>query len=180
MSRHTRALAVLVLLVLATACGAEGPFPSGAPRVAAPKDLRDIPACALLTPAQLDAFGFDPRQLRTETQDTTERCLLTHPRYLYSGSVTSAYRWEIGGLDRLYRNRDLPGSDFIPGTLDGYPTVQEDKEDSNFCAITIGVADDQLLLVSGGIISHLETDRTACNLAREIGSAVLANLPPLR
>jgi hypothetical protein len=179
MSRYIRATALLALLILTTACGADGPFPSGAPRVATPKDLRGIPACSLLTPAQLTAFGFDPTHSRTETQDTTERCLLSHPRYLYGGSVTSAYRWEIGGLDRLYRNRDLPGTDFIPGTLDGYPTVQEDQEFSDFCGITIGVADNQLLIVSGGINSHLETDRRACELAREIGSAVLSNLPAL-
>lgn len=183
--RTACALLAACLLTTLAACGvaptsAPTPTPalSDAPRVPAPRDLTGIPACQLLTPDQLRQFRFDPADLRTEHQDTTDRCQYTRPDYLLSGSLTSAYRWQPGGLDRLYLTREF-AEVFIPGTLDGFPTLLDTLEDADFCELSVGVADDQLLLVRASTLSRYRGP-PACEVARSMASAVLSNLPPLR
>jgi hypothetical protein len=191
--RRLRALpAALVLLTgltgLAglTACGllptgpTRPPLLPETPRVAEPRDLRGIPACQLLTPTQATGLGLDPATAKPDEFNSIYACDIHARDSSTSASLGSAYRFEVGGLDRLYRNRQLfldGDGIFVPGTLDGFPTVITDANSADDCVLNVGVADDQVLVIDTGIDPYRSTLH-ACDLARDIASAVLTNLPP--
>jgi hypothetical protein len=195
MNRPRRLLAlpaVLTMLAGLTACGllptgstdttgsTRQPLLPETPRVAEPRDLRDIPACQLLTPTQATEFGLDLAGARPDEFQSTYDCDIHAPDSSTSASIVSAYRYEVGGLDRLYRNRELlldGDGIFVPGTLDGFPTVITDANSADDCVLNVGVADNQVLLIDTGVDPYRSTVH-ACDLARAVASAVLTNLPP--
>lgn len=180
-----RALAALALLTALTACGSPTAAPTATsrtlladtPRVAEPRDLRPVPTCQLLTPAQVESFGLDPGTAELIEDDGTEICQYRGRDGRSRADVTTAYRYEVGGLDRLYRNREFIRV-FRPGTLDGYPTVTTNPEDATVsCDFYVGVADDQILLTTANRLPSSSAP-PPCQTARAIASAVLSNLPP--
>ncbi|MGQ0574535.1 MAG: DUF3558 domain-containing protein [Pseudonocardia sp.] len=181
-TRTARLIATTCLLGALTGCTTfpfgGAPALSDAPRVPDPRDLRGIGICELLDPVELRRFGLDPASADEELDRETEDCSYNATDYLVGASVTTAYRWEPGGLDRLYLTREF-AEIFEPGTVDGFPTVITDANEANICNINVGVADDQLLLVRANK-SMRSTAPHSCDQARAIASAVLADLPPLR
>lgn len=154
------------------------PGPGLAPRVVAPRDVRGIPACDLLTPAQQQALDIDPSTERPYMQGTALRCewrTLDGEGVL---TVTAAPEFPVGGLEGLYLVRSTYDL-FEPGELNGYPTVRADRNDTGDrdCTLYVGVADDQLAWASVGVPF---APGTACVVARQMASDMLSNLPPLR
>jgi hypothetical protein len=180
------ALALLTGLTGLTACGllptgpTRPPLLPETPRVAEPRDLRGIPPCRLLTPTQITDLGLDPSTAEPDEFHSTYDCYIDSADTSKSAAIASAYQFEVGGLDRLYRNRQLlldGDGIFVPGTLDGFPTVITDANSADDCALNVGVADDQVLLIDTDVDHYLSTVH-ACDLARDVASAVLTNLPP--
>lgn len=92
-------------------------------------------------------------------------------------TITSGTEFAVGGLEGLYLVRDAFPV-FEPGELDGFPTVRADAQPgTTFCTLYVGVADDQLIWATVGIAVG---PVPACDVAREMASMVLSNLPPLR
>lgn len=182
-------LLVAALIPVLSGCGAlplltaGKPALSDAPRVPDPRDLRGTPACELVGPAEFARFGLDPASAKAATQKIDDTQSVEHCNYrardlLSHLSLTSAYRLDPGGLDRLYLNRE-GAPVFEPETLDGFPLVRTEPEDSDACDLNIGVADDQVLVVGFARLPGY-TGPAPCENARALASAVLANLPPLR
>lgn len=183
--RGARLAAATFLLSALAGCAAlpAGPSPttplaSGAPRVSDPRDLRGTRACAILAPDELRRFRVDPSTGTSEDWQQTEICRYHSLDNLDSFSVTTAFRWNPGGMDRLYRNRQFAEL-FETGMVDGFPTLIVDSNAADICDLNVGVADDQLLIVSV-TKSIRSTAPHACDQARAIASAVIAHLPPLR
>jgi hypothetical protein len=180
------ALVLLTGLAGLTACGilptgpTRQPLLPETPRVAEPRDLRDIPPCQLLTPTQITDLGLDPTTAKPSEFQSTFDCDIHARDFSTSASLVSAYRYEVGGLDRLYRTRQLLRDRdriFVPGTLDGFPTVITNANVADDCVLNVGVADNQVLMIDTDVDPYLSTVH-ACDLARDVASAVLANLPP--
>jgi hypothetical protein len=204
--RRLRALpAFLALLTGLTACGllptgstdttgtTRQPLLPETPRVAAPRDMRGIPVCQLLTPTQITDIGLVPTKTeQSKGANSTEECTVYSELGSYSASVISGFRLgDQGGLDPFYRGRKIFEKNdqldlgvFDPGTLDGFPTLVVDHNNTEFCTLYIGVADDQLLLVRAVApekkYPSLERPQVACDLVHAVASAVLTNLPPLQ
>ncbi|MGQ0574537.1 MAG: DUF3558 domain-containing protein [Pseudonocardia sp.] len=176
-----RLIVTTCLLAALTGCAAlpfGTPALSDAPRVPDPRDLRGIGICALLDPTELRRFGLDPASADEELNRETEDCNYHSADYLVGASGTTAYRWNPGGLDRLYLTREF-AEIFEPGTVDGFPTVITDANRDDLCDLNVGVADNQLLIVTARK-STRSTAPHSCDQARAIASAVLADLPLLR
>lgn len=180
-----RFLAAACLLAGLTACAAlplgnapAKPALSDAPRVPDSRDLRGTPVCDLLTPAELERFGLDPATATYAEVAETDICRYRGRDGLRQASVTSAARWDPGGLDRLYLNREF-AEIFEPGILDGFPSVVTDANRADLCDLNVGVADDQLMIVTAAKLTG-STAPHSCDQARAIASAVLSHLPPLR
>lgn len=193
-----RAAAGLAAMILAgcgtTVAGAPGPVTAvgdapvtaqrldpSVPRVANPRDARNVAACDLLTQAQLASFDADPLTATASEQNTGLRCEWRTRDKL--GSLEAVVAAELGtngflaGLAQLYSQRDTFDV-FEPGELDGFPIVHADRVvNAGDCTIYVGAADDQLFYTAAGYASG-ETKR--CDIARRMASAVLSNLPPLK
>lgn len=185
-----RLVPLLVAAIGVSGCAAIGPAsgtripetsavaPTRAPRVAEPRDVRGIPACDLLTPAQLTALEINPNTAEPAAQGSADECFWRLTDGSGSLMVTSAPDFPVGGLEGLYISR--PGYDvFEPGELDGFPIVRADRKDNpdTLCTIYVGVADDQLAWTSAAFAFK---EHPACATALRMASAMLANLPPLR
>jgi hypothetical protein len=182
--------ALLSMLTGLTGCGipptgpTQQPLLPETPRVAEPRDMRGIPACRLLPPTEATALGLD---ITSVWDYSPEECIFSSFDNSRGVRITSGYTLDLrGGMDPFYRAREVfeketkfsPGI-FEPGTIDGYPTINISPARADTCQFFIGVADDQTLVVLGSGALDSPTVH-ACDVARAVTSAVLANLPPLQ
>jgi len=186
------ALAVLSGVTLAgcesTATGTPTPGPTGSdtsasstqptntarlsPPVANPKNLRGIDPCDLLTAAQLPELDADGPGEQGTSKWGERDCLWEN--HIFSLSLAPDTKHD--GLDGSYRERDRQ-FDFVPSEVTGYPAVRVNIA-TTFCAVIVGVADDQSLLVSyGPVAPDAPGTGDPCGFAESVAAMVLANLP---
>ncbi len=150
-------------------------IPSLAPIVPDARDLRGIAACDLMTLEQKSALGFD---LSTESQIRAGEDRGCRWRSVDGDGLLSAVAVQDppAGLEGLYQVR-LAYPIFQPDVIGGQPIVRADGAETNDrdCRIFIGVADDQMIQAAA---SFAFQPRRGCEVAREMASAMIANLPP--
>lgn len=192
--RASLAGAAALLAVLLAACGAGppgGPFrppPAPAPaasgpelpeelRISNPLDVRGIPPCELLTPAQLREVGLDPSSGTPWVRQPGGGCL-----WKWQDGSTQAYVGANGDpgaikLDSVFRNRDLYHN-FTAFRISGYPALRVDPDPTGSCLLQVGAADDHVLEISAYGDSRVVPE--PCAMAVRMAEMVLSNLPPLR
>jgi hypothetical protein len=153
------------------------PGPRLAPPVPAPRDARGIHPCDLLTPDQQARFAIDPATRDTDVPDAGEACSWRRTDGPGGVIVSSATDLPVPGLDGLYLTR-RSWKTFEPGIVDGFPTVRVGRGSRHTCSIYAGPADDQLISASVSV-GPVDDPRPPCEVARQMVSAILANLPPL-
>lgn len=189
MKRHAAAL----LIAITTVAGCTGgpgvvtgtgtpvtAVPKIAPPVQAPRNARGVAACNLLTMEQKRAMDADLRTEKPATQGVTTRCGWRTAAGDGSLLVSTAPDFPVGGLEGLYLVRSTFPV-FQPGELDGFPVVRAERSDTGDkdCTIYIGIADDQIIWATAGF-PFGDRPKPACPVARQMGSYMIANLPPLR
>lgn len=184
----TRSVVAVLAVIVLTGCSSaaedarptvsSGPSPYVAvlaPPVADPRDVRGIAACDLLTAAQKQRFDIDPATENRDRPGDFGGC----------GWDTTDGEGVLGvvgvqtppvGLDGLYNVREAYPV-FEPGEIDGRPIVRADfvDTDGRDCRIFIGVADDQMIQASA---SYAFQPGRGCEVAREMATVLIANLPP--
>lgn len=148
-------------------------------RVPAPKDLRGIEVCDLLSDPQLVQVGLVPgTDRRVPAPPEAAGCGW---RYTTDRANTAiiAVRADSPNppLPGLYYIRDTYGL-FEPTEVAGHPAVRTARTVADGCNFDIAVADDQMLSVSANGARRPNQD--ACGLARRMAELILARLPPKR
>ncbi len=189
-----RRLAAALLVVLSAAAGCamgQGPVVTGtatpvtsppqlAPPVPAPRNARGVAACNLLTTEQKLAVDAELPTEKPAVQGVTTRCGWRAAAGDGSLLVSTAPDFPVGGLEGLYLVRSTFPV-FQPGELDGFPIVRAERSDTGDkdCTIYIGIADDQIIWATASF-PFGDRPKPACAIARQMGSYMIANLPPLR
>ncbi|MBW0116701.1 DUF3558 family protein [Pseudonocardia abyssalis] len=169
MGRMWSAGALAVGLTLLTACSAPSTTP-GVPPVENPRDVRGLDACAVPDGAALAAAGVGgtgtagvgPEGPRCEWRGPAGQLLTVT---VFTGD---------GGLATLASNSE-PTTTRV--RLAGYPALETFTGSGEFCQYDIGVAADQVLLVSldGGALDGGAPD--SCTALQSLLPPVLAALP---
>lgn len=181
MSRIT--VVALLLLMLSAGCAAgsatrDAPtaqpqvFPSLAPVVPEPRPLGAVPACEMLTAAQVEALGADPASERNTVEGDPFGC--QWDQAAGTGVLGASVRLPPIGLESLYLVRDA-FEVFESGELAGFPIVRAGNqvEDDRDCWLYIGVSDEQMIEARA---SGVEPGQ-GCATARRMAEAMIANLP---
>ncbi len=184
------AAAVVLAVVLAGCAGAPAApastpvvLPSGvvASQVFPPPELarntQGVDACSLLSVEQVRQFGLDPARTEPFPPGLLPGCFWRAADFVSGISVTID---STTGLDNLYRGHALSSlALFEPLVVDGYPAVRAQQSlGSNDCTIYVGLAETQVMWVTGGANTSKRTD--TCPFAKRAISVMLSNLPPLR
>lgn len=186
MIRASIMLAVTLVSVV-SGCGrteAEVPQPPVeqrvSPSVPMPKDARGLEQCDALTAEQVTALGGDPTSVEFEEAEfgvAGSACAWSAPDDQWTMSIGINTDPAVGGLETTYLNEQRGVfAVFEPFLLDGHPAVRAQQEASPECGIAIGLADAQVAVID---FTQRDESINTCEIARQAGSALLSNLPPL-
>lgn len=166
--------AVAVALVTATAgCGREAASPPAVPPSVPPignaRDLRVVDPCALPTGAQLAGLGITASGAPAPAAEGRHCDWRTTPETGPELGITVFV--DGGGLATLAANSEATTSRV---RLAGYPALETFTGSGEFCQYDVGVAPDQVLMVS---LAGGKPD--SCTALQAVLPGVLANLPAL-
>ena len=174
------------IIVAATGCGRTevGELSPAAeqrvsPPVPMPKDARGLEQCDALTAEQVRALDGDPASVEFEEDEfgTGPACAWSAPDDRWTMSIGINTDPAVGGLETTYLNEQRGVfAIFEPFEIDGHPAVRAQQEISPFCSIALGIADTQLVSIN---MTRRDESVDTCEIARQAGSALLSNLPPL-
>jgi hypothetical protein len=158
-----------------------GPQPSvstppvqSVPKVAHPRDSRDVRACLLLDADQLRSLGLAAATVTDASNANASACDWKSGDASYSAGIAlSAGR----DLDLYYSLRDTFPI-FEPEEISGYPAVRVSDAASVSCVILVGNSDDQALSARADGLGSPRRDY--CAVARDIAEAALQSLPSRR
>ena len=146
---------------------------NAAPKVSSPKNLKALPACQLLTSAQLADLGATATP-KTDTSlwGETKCKWINDDIAIYLSPDTTQGK----GLSITYQNK-VGAEVFEPLTIAGYPAVVTGKETIE-CAIGVGTSNTQMFLIDLTVTGTKRANHDdPCALAQKVGADVLNNLP---
>lgn len=188
------ALAVGAGVVSVAACdaGSDGHPPRGEgvaqdstspiPPVRNPRDVGVFAqrTCELLTPRQTSDLGFphQPEQRDAILDTTTCTWTASDSIGLTVRSLTVGLFTNNPTLEAAYRKRDS-WPFFELTAVDGYPaTVTRSNIDLPTCSIDVRTAERQNFTLAYNAEDLKSAPQRSCDVAKQVASAVLANLPP--
>nr|BFF04363.1 hypothetical protein GCM10020241_60380 [Streptoalloteichus tenebrarius] len=144
---------------------------SGVPRVANPKNLKDVAdPCQLITSQQLQELGAsDPRPGKTESG--VPKCNWKNDNLAMTLTTYGAQ-----GLDSVYAQRNRFGNS-QETTVSGYPGLRI-ASFSMSCGVYVGVAETQVFLADVTVRRDVRPEyKDRCVFAEKVAGMVLSNLP---
>jgi Protein of unknown function (DUF3558) len=150
-----------------------GSSASGAPKVANPKNLKNVPACQLLSSSQLQDLGATAAPKTSKSLWGEDECQwINDDISIYLSPDTTQDK----GLAIVYANM-AGSSSFQQLTVSGYPAVRTEKQDIS-CSISIGTSDTQLFMVDLTVTGVKRANHDdPCALSEKVAADVLSNLP---
>jgi hypothetical protein len=154
---------------------------NGAPKVKNPLDVKafETSPCTVATPAQVEAFGLPGINGRVNTSAPGPSCI-----WLGASAptkVTPSVSFIPGGkgLDAMYQNKDTYAAFEPLPAIQGYPAImnlQVDQRADGNCDVSVGVSDEQALLVL--IVTEKGSPRFAdpCGAATEFANQVITTI----
>jgi hypothetical protein len=144
-----------------------------------PKNARGVKQCDALTAEQVRTLGGDPASADLVDDDfaLNPACSWRASDDRWGMNIALVTDPQVDGLETLYLNRDRGAFDlFEPFELDGHPAVRAEPEVGPDCGIAIGLANTQVADIA---VTGRDESVDTCEIARQAGSALLSNLPPL-
>lgn len=160
---------------------------SGASPISPVQHPRDVAvmarqACSLLSPEQAVSFGLDDPPKQSDWLFGTTKCKWSQGARdgEVSRSVNASMVTYNSTLETIYAKRQTYSS-FELASVDGYPaTVVRTNADLPICDVDVKTADRQSFTLTYESQDLKSRPQQACDVAKRVAAAVLANLPAKR